>query len=170
VKKLSFTFGAMMLAGSAAVSAYDNVTPTEAYNLATSDPNVYILDVRSDSEWKFVGHPGANKVGEGAALEGKVVNVSYKIDYKGDFVVNPSFVSDVAEVFEDNPNTVLVTMCRSGSRSVAAANALEENGYTVKNMVTGFQGGKDVYGYRTVSGWVNAGLPYSYSKDGVYRD
>lgn len=170
MRKAIAVMGAGMLVLSGAASAYEDVTPTQAYNLATSDPNVYILDVRTDSEWKWVGHPGADKLGNGAALEGKVVNVSYKIDYKGSFVVNPSFLSEVNEVFETNPNAVLITMCRSGKRSVAAAELLESNGYAVKNMLTGFEGGKDIYGYRTVNGWANDALPYSYSSTGAYAD
>lgn len=170
MKKMAYAFGAMLLATSAASFAFDNVTPTEAYILATSDSNVYILDVRTDAEWKWVGHAGKNKQGEGAALEGKVVNVAYKIDHKGSMIVNPSFLSDVQGLFDENPNAVLITQCRSGDRSVAAATLLESNGYQVKNMVTGFEGGTDMYGYRTVSGWANDGLPYSYSATGAYRD
>lgn len=170
MRKVITVIGAGMMLLSGAAAAYQDVTPTEAYNLATSDPNVYILDVRTDSEWTWVGHPGADKLGTGAALEGKVVNVSYKIDYKGSFVVNPSFLTEVREAFESNPNVVLITMCRSGKRSVSAAELLEANGYEAKNMLTGFEGGKDMYGYRTVNGWANDGLPYSYSSTGAYAD
>ena len=85
-------------------------------------------------------------------------------------IVNPTFQSDVQGLFASNPNAVLITQCRSGDRSVAAATLLESNGYQVKNMVTGFEGGKDMYGYRTVNGWANDGLPYSYDAAGAYRD
>ena len=48
-------------------------------------------------------------------------------------------------------------------------NALEAAGYTsVMNMLTGFEGGKDSDGYRTVNGWKVDGLPYNYSRDGGY--
>ena len=149
--------------------AFDDVTPSEAYSLATSDANTYIIDVRTLSEWQWVGHPGANKVDEGDELNGKVVNISYKIEKKGALIVNPSFMNEINELFASNPDVTLITMCRSGKRSVAAATLLEEAGYTAKNMATGFQGGKDVFGYRSVSGWVNDGLPYSYSGAG-YAD
>ena len=39
----------------------------------------------------------------------------------------------------------------------------------ITNMVTGFEGGSDGSGYRTVNGWVNDGLPYTYSGAG-YAD
>lgn len=170
MRKAVSVIGVGMLVVSAAASAYEDVTPTQAYNLATSDPNVYILDVRTDAEWNWVGHPGADKLGNGAALNGKVVNISYKIDYQGTFIDNPSFMSEVDEAFESNPNAVLITICRSGKRSVAAAELLEANGYQAMNMLTGFEGGKDIYGYRTVDGWANDGLPYAYGAAEAYSD
>jgi len=146
--------------------AYDNVSPTDAYMLATADPNVYILDVRTLDEWKWVGHPGQNKLGEGADLNGKVINIAYQIDYKGAFIVNPSFVTDVQEAFPNPADVTLITMCRSGSRSVKAALALEAVGYRTANMLTGFEGGSDAAGYRTKNGWKVDGMPYTYSGAG----
>jgi len=151
------------------VQAFDSVTPAEAYTLATSDPNVYILDVRTLAEWQWVGHPGKNKLGEGAALAGKVVNISYQIENKGTMIVNPSFLNEINELFGGNPDAVLIAMCRSGQRSSAAAAVLEGAGYLVLNMVNGFEGGTDARGYRKVSGWTNNGLPYTYSGAG-YAD
>jgi len=162
-------FGVLTLS-SPALQAYQDVTPAEAYAMAATDANTYILDVRTEAEWRWVGHPGANKLGEGAALDGKVVNISYKIFKKKSFINNPSFLSEVGEIFDSNPNVVLINMCRSGKRSVAASEALEDAGYTnVYNMVTGFEGGKDAAGYRTVNGWKMDGMPYSYSGAG-YQD
>ena len=149
--------------------AFEDITPTDAYSLATADANVYIIDVRTIAEWQWIGHPGTNKVGEGAELDGKVVNISYKIDKKGAMIVNPSFINEINELFSGRTDITLITMCRSGSRSKAAAGLLEEAGYSALNMVTGFEGGKDVFGYRTVNGWANDGLPYSYSGAG-YAD
>lgn len=171
MKKVALLALASVLVTGFAVSsfAYEDVTPEEAYAAATADPNTFILDVRTAEEWTWVGHPGKNKLGEGAALEGKVVNVPYQKDVAGTMVVNPSFLSDVKEIFENNPDIVLITMCRSGARSVAAAIVLEEAGYTAKNMLTGFEGGADSRGYRLKNGWAIDGLPYSYKGAG-YED
>lgn len=149
--------------------ALDDVTPTNAAAMTMEDPNVYILDVRTAAEWKWVGHPGVNGQDEGSELVGKVVNISYKIEHAGSFVVNPAFLRDVDELFGDNQDVILITMCRSGVRSVDAGILLENAGYTVFNMVDGFEGQKDDYGYRTVSGWKVDGLPYTYSGAG-YTD
>jgi len=149
--------------------AYDDIIPVTAYTMATGD--AYIIDVRTDAEWTWIGHPGENKIGEGADLDGKVVNISWKKDVKGVLIVNPTFVSDVQEVFA--PNTTLILMCRSGKRSVDASLALEAAGFTnVFNMLNGFQGQKTPEGYRDVpdSGWVNSGLPYTTSEVGAYDD
>lgn len=91
-----------------------------------------------------------------------MLNISYKIDHKGALIVNPSFLSDVKEAFPNQAEVTLITICRSGSRSASAAAALEETGYKVMNMLTGFEGSSDSAGYRSINGWKNDGLPYSY--------
>ena len=149
--------------------AYDDVTPNSAYSLAVSGPNVYILDVRTIAEWTWVGHPGANKIGTGAELADKVANISVMVDISNELVDNPFFIKSVEKMFPDKDNVTLITMCRSGGRSVAAAKALEIAGYTnVMNMLTGFEGGKDANGYRTLNGWKVDGLPYNNLSDGGY--
>lgn len=149
--------------------AFQDVTPTEAFSLATTNENVYILDVRTLSEWVWVGHPGVNKTGEGDALEGKVINISVMVEMFNEMFDNPFFIKSVEKTFPNKTDVTLITMCRSGGRSVTAANALEAAGYTnVMNMLTGFEGGKDANAYRTVNGWKVDGLPYNNSRDGGY--
>ena len=150
--------------------SFDTINPDVAYEIVTTDPNAFILDVRTKDEWKWVGHPGANKLNEGVALNGKVINIPYFIEKKGQFpVVNGSFLSSVDEFFEDYPDVTLITMCREGIRGAFAAAALEGAGYNVMNMEEAFQGIADGRGYRTINGWVNRGLPYSYTGSG-YKD
>ena len=170
---------------------------TEDYKAASEmlkDSDVYLLDVRTPEEWCWVGHPGPAK-GEcgGEYLEGKVINVAYKIfvydraEKKYKTVVNKFFIKDATKAIEDLGvfNPVIITMCRSGHRSVSAggefeepskapwsvkaARILEELGIKVYNMLTGFEGGKDECGYRTLKeGWKNLGLPYNYKVEGAY--
>jgi rhodanese-related sulfurtransferase len=150
--------------------SFDTINPDEAYEIVTTYTNACILDVRTKDEWKWVGHPGANELGEGAALIGKVINISYFIERKGQFpVFNGSFLKDVDEFFEDYPDVTLITMCREGIRGTFAAALLEGAGYNVMNMEEAFQGTADTRGYRTKNGWVKRGLPYSYKGPG-YKD
>ncbi|NOQ45590.1 MAG: hypothetical protein GQ559_02795 [Desulfobulbaceae bacterium] len=163
----------MAFAGNA--FAYDDVIPSVAADMVAADmvanADAYILDVRTEAEWMYVGHPGPNKLNEGVFLDGKVINISYKIWRKGFFIVNPSFISEVDEFFEDIEDLAIITMCRSGQRSVDAAKALEDAGFTnVYNMLTGFEGEKDAAGYRTENGWKIDDLPYNYSGDDAYAD
>lgn len=156
---------AMLLAATTA-SAYTDLTPIQGYDAVVNE-GAYILDVRTEAEFIWVGHPNVSNV----------VNISWEIENHGQFILNPSFISDVNEIFGAAKDTHIITMCRSGARSVAAALALEAAGYTnVSNMLKGFEG--DVHktenlGYRTLNGWKNSGLPGHTSKVGAtdyYQD
>lgn len=159
MKKLaSIVLGATMLSVSATSAfAYTDITPQEAMQ-AIKDDSAIVLDVRTASEYIWVGHP---KLGD------QVENISYKVRVQNDFIKNPLFMEDVRKRFE-NKHTKLILMCRSGKRSVAASKELDEAGYTrVYNMVTGFEGGKrDANGYRSIEGWKNSKLPGTQSKIG----
>ncbi|HAR39712.1 MAG: hypothetical protein A2X56_04270 [Nitrospirae bacterium GWC2_57_13] len=161
--------------------AFESVSTTQAYDLVMNGSTAamaydsatvyYIVDVRTPEEWRWVGHPGMNKAGIGNGLDLKVFNVAYMIDWKKQFVVNPSFVSEINGLFGSvKENVVLIFMCRSGQRGAAAASLLEPLGYRVMNMVNGFQGSTDANGYRVRNGWVNDGFPYNYNAAGAYAD
>ena len=61
---------------------------------------------------------------------------------------------------------VVVLICRSGDRSSRGANRLAEDGFTrVYSAIDGFEGDMSKDGRRSVNGWKNAGLPWSYKLD-----
>jgi hypothetical protein len=67
---------------------YKDVSPVDAFNMIDGEKRVgneevFILDVRTPQEWNWVGHPGQNKIGEGAVLEGHVLNIAYQIYHEG---------------------------------------------------------------------------------------
>lgn len=65
----------------------------------------------------------------------------------------------------------VVLMCRSGDRSSRGANRLADDGFTqVWSVVDGFEGDMGKDGRRSVNGWKNAGLPWSYKleRDRMY--
>ena len=165
-------------------SAFDNIGPQAAYDMLISE-NTYLLDVRTPSEWHWVGHPGQDKSGNGDFLDGKVINIPFKLwvydPNSKEYTEEPNkfFDEEVARQF--NSEDTIMLMCRSGSRSSNASEELENPShpackrleelgfYNIYNMAGGFEGGKDECGYRTLdAGWKNKGLPYNYSDNGIW--
>jgi len=147
------------------------LTAASAYPLLAAQPErVLFIDVRTRAEIVFAGMPLAADA-----------NVPYLLladharwdDARNGFELtpNPDFVAEVGRrVFakgltRDDP---VVLMCQGGGRSAKAADALTAAGYTlVFSIVDGFEGdiatAGPTKGQRTVNGWKNAGLPWSYS-------
>jgi len=143
------------------------LTSKEAYEKWKTGPaKVKILDVRTQEEYLFVGHPAM-------AWNIPIFFQSYEWDQakqKFPMKPNPDFMKQVRAVFQPN-DTILVT-CRSGGRSAMAVNKLAEAGYKyVYNITDGVEGDivndtESVFnGQRLKNGWKNSGLPYSYSID-----
>jgi rhodanese-related sulfurtransferase len=162
MKKL-LLIGALMLVSSFATNVFASdycaksggdfcISTETAYDMVVNEDAI-LLDVRTPEEWKYVGVPGPSKAGEGTELIDKVEFINFKED---------SFLKDVNEVFEDNPDVTIVTMCRSGGRSYYAAQAMIAEGYNVYSMTDGFEGDKDYRGYRVVNGWKVLGYSYKY--------
>jgi len=86
---------------------------------------------------------------------------------------NKDFVADVEARLEKKglgKNDTVILMCRSGKRSATAVNKLAEAGFTkAYTVVDGYEGDKAKEGKnkgkRTVNGWKNSGLPWTYSMD-----
>ena len=99
----------------------------------------------------------------------KLVHITDEFDRKkGTYKAAPNsrFVTDLNAVMARNgfaKNHPIFVMCRSGDRSAKAADILAKAGYrSVWSLVEGFEGDKDKAGKRTVNGWRNAGLPWTY--------
>jgi rhodanese-related sulfurtransferase len=128
------------------------VSPPAAAEVLANDRGAILFDVRSKVEFDYVGHP------EGA------LNVIWK-DYP-DWAENQNFVAEVKAALAghggDEPNRPILTICRSGVRSMAAAKALAGAGYTtLYNVEEGFEGDKDTVGHRgNVGGWKFHGLAW----------
>lgn len=125
----------------------EHLHPTEAYERLQADPNMLLVDCRSEVEFYFVGHP--------------VDAVNIEWNTAPDFELNPHFVDEVLRMAgrKDRP---IVLICRSGKRSVDAGRALEESGFThVANVLEGFEGDLDKQHHRgTLGGWRKHGLPW----------
>jgi rhodanese-related sulfurtransferase len=73
--------------------------------------------------------------------------------------MNPDFDAGVQAVGAGCKKLVL--LCRSGVRSIAAAQRATELGVQAYNILEGFEGDLDANGHRgTVGGWRKASLPW----------
>jgi rhodanese-related sulfurtransferase len=126
------------------------VTPQEAFALLQANPDVKLIDVRTNAERDWVGRVALPDAQHGA--------VQWSTWPGG--VPNPDFVAQLASVAR--PDEVLLFLCRSGVRSRHAARVATENGYTnAFDILEGFEGDRDAEGHRkTVAGWCKAGLPW----------
>ena len=132
-----------------------HLTPKQAHELVHDNPRAVLIDIRSNMEFLFVGHP------KGA------VHIPW-ID-EPDWVVNPDFVRQIRELMlggiicdTDEGCAPVILICRSGKRSVDAGNVLIEAGFKdVYNVLEGFEGELDDNHHRsTLGGWRHAGLPW----------
>ena len=157
-----FSFPVFTLAGSTPPKGKQTVlgmyvTAKEAYEKFSADPDsVHILDVRTPGEYIFVGHAPM-------AVNIPLRFLSPGITVRNRPVMPPNdhFVAEVEKRYRKT-DTILV-MCRSGGRSAAAVNMLAEAGFLhVYNVTDGFEGEADKNGHRTIDGWKNSGIPWTY--------
>lgn len=132
-------------------SQIQDVTPDEAWQILQRDPTAVLLDVRSKMEYDYVGHP------KGA------LHIAWQ--EWPQWRINPHFVAEVRNALRQRiqPEAApVLTLCRSGKRSLAAARALATAGFaTVYNITEGFEGERDTEGHRNTSGgWRFRGLPW----------
>jgi rhodanese-related sulfurtransferase len=134
------------------VSYAGDVTPTDAYAAVTGEADALLLDCRTRAEWTYVGVPDLSSSGH------RPVFVEWSQFPDG--ALNPHFL-DEARAAGARPGRPVYVLCRSGVRSVAAAEALTSAGLgPAYNVLDGFEGPHDPQGHRTLGGWKNAGLPW----------
>ncbi|MCP4932638.1 MAG: sulfurtransferase [bacterium] len=135
----------------------------EGHRFKTENPKILFLDVRTRAEVNFLGMPD---VADANIPIKPITTVLAKNGKAYQRVDNKEFIPAVADLisrkkFDDDP--VIFVMCRNGKGSAIATNRLAEAGYTkVYSIVDGYEGDFDANGKRTVNGWKNAGLPWSY--------
>jgi len=124
-----------------------HLSSKEAHKFLKDTPEAVFVDVRSEMEYMFVGHP------TGSILIPWVDGPDWDID--------PDFVSHVKKAASVNRPVVLI--CRSGRRSIDAGLALEKAGLTeVYNVLNGFEGDLNEHHHRnTHNGWRFDGLPWA---------
>jgi len=133
----------------------NHLSAQKAWDLIQKEPKVAFIDVRSDMEYLFIGHPSGS------------VNIPWIEE--PNWEVNPHFVRDVRKLVLggviDSPehhSVPVLLICRSGNRSDEAGKLLVENGFKrVYNIVQGFEGELDENHQRgTIAGWRFDNLPW----------
>lgn len=138
------------------------LSPTDAWATLKEDKTARLIDVRTQAEWTFVGCPDLSGLGHTliCAEWASFPNMS----------INPHFADAVIEQIGPGLPGPLLFLCRSGVRSLYAAEAVEnlyaQRGHTVdcKSVAEGFEGDKDATGQRsTRNGWKYRGLAWRQS-------
>jgi sulfur dioxygenase len=121
-----------------------DLSPEVAWQWVQSGRAV-LVDVRTDAEREWVGFvPGA------LALAWK--------QWPG-MSLNPEFEAGVRQAASSGKP--LLMLCRSGVRSIAAAQRATEWGLQAYNILEGFEGDPDPHGHRgRLGGWKQRGLPW----------
>ncbi|MEI2623242.1 MAG: rhodanese-like domain-containing protein [Giesbergeria sp.] len=120
------------------------MTPEQAWQWVRAEQAV-LIDVRSDAERAWVGEvPGA-------------LAVAWK-QWPG-MLPNPDFDAQLRAAVRSGQRAVL--LCRSGVRSIAAAQRATQLGIEAWNVLEGFEGDPDASAQRNHSGgWRARGLPW----------
>jgi rhodanese-related sulfurtransferase len=139
-----------------------DITPEEAWKLLNDNPEAVLVDCRTDAEWRFVGVPDLS------SLQRDVVYVEWTTT---DGKHNDGFVDDLVTAGvtpgvgpRASKGRPVVFLCRSGNRSIGAAETATEAGIAPSyNVLDGFEGNLDEDGHRGSTGWKAVGLPWKQS-------
>lgn len=126
------------------------LSPKEAHQFLQAHPSALFVDVRSNMEYLFVGHPAG------------AIHIAW-ID-EPDWEVNPHFITQVRQAILGGAGGAapVLLICRSGVRSLEAGKVLVQAGVKdVYNVDEGFEGTLDDHHHRSsVGGWRFHGLPW----------
>jgi rhodanese-related sulfurtransferase len=128
--------------------AIKEITPQQAYESLTANPDAVYIDVRTDREFAN-GHPAG------------AVNIPVAFpDPSRGMMMNTDFVKVVEANFARDKK--IIVGCQAGPRSTAAAGLLQQAGYQdIANVIGGFGGMRNQMGNVIAPGWAASGLPVS---------
>jgi rhodanese-related sulfurtransferase len=131
----------------------EDISPQESYQALKSDSDTILVDVRTDAEWNFVGIPDLSEAGKQPVLIPWQLYPSMQ--------VNGAFIEHLRRAGA-TPLSKLYFLCRSGARSLAAAQAAQAAGFPNSfNVADGFEGPVDAEGHRgRTTGWKASDLPW----------
>ncbi len=136
----------------------EELSPLQAWDVLQTRPaDALLLDVRSTMEYEYVGH----------VPDSVFVALKEPPDWQQD----TGFVDKVRQAIRDRrpdqepESLTILALCRSGARSMMAAEELTNSGFRqVYNISEGFEGDKDQQQQRgKLNGWRFHGLPWEQS-------
>lgn len=135
-----------------------DVTAGECWTALGREPDAFLIDVRSQAEWTYVGVPVLGPDARPPLFQEWQSFPSMAVD--------PRFAETLAARIAaqgGGPQSRLYFLCRSGVRSMASAAALTMAGFGhCFNVLGGFEGPPDEAGHRgTTAGWKAEGLPWA---------
>ena len=120
----------------------------ELVELAKTNEGASLIDVRTQAEWDQDGKPNGKEIGLNTYF------ISFMIDVADGRIVNQEFEKKVDELKLDQSKAVFV-MCKSGFRSLKAAEIINKKGFKTFNIINGFICSEDV----EPNCWKTSGLP-----------
>lgn len=176
------------LPGIAVCEEPKKIMSIEAYDMLNTVPDTFLIDVRTQAEYQFVGHPFkaylypyqffTTQFSKGSEKPGYIMSPK-----------NKNFADQISKSFKKTDN--LLILCRDGTRSSLAARDLINAGFkNVFDVTDGFEGpefpasdnGDKHKFYRQLArrnkisgfeqrrhyGWQYWGLPWTYEMDPRY--
>jgi len=140
----------------------EEYNPSESWTKLTEDPNAILVDVRTRAEWSFVGVPDISALNKNTIL----------LEWKSfpNMETNENFENGLLEALGDTEPSEILFLCRSGQRSMAAAQIMQvlfqaqDRNIKCVNVAEGFEGDLDSGAHRgNVNGWKARGLAWRQS-------
>ena len=102
----------------AAAQRVDELAPLEVFQKLESSPSAVLIDVRTRAEWSFVGLPDLGALGREL----------WPIEWQSfpSKAQNPDFLAEIGTRLQRGVPERLFFICRSGARSMAAAEAAQQ--------------------------------------------
>ena len=127
------------------VSYAGDITPEQAWEMLEAHPDAVLVDCRTEAEWRFVGVPDLSALGR------DVVYVEWN---RNDGSHNDGFVDELTSSGVAPGERPVIFLCRSGNRSIGAAESATAAGIAPSyNVLDGFEGDLDDHRHRGATGW-----------------
>jgi len=166
----------------------NDILSIEAYDMLNTVPDTYLIDVRTQAEYQYVGHPNNAYLFPYMFFTTRFAKVNEKYEYQLS-EKNKDFVAEISKVFKKTDNLLIISS--DGKISALAAKDLLAEGFKkISNISDGFEGPEfptfddenrnkfykqlakrnKIYGFqhRRHYGWQWWGLPWTYEIDPKY--